>query len=109
MTAFSERSQRSILIPLDSFYRLIPADREYLWELMLGEETDWSPRERLRVEAAIERGDLWLALHEQREDRFVISLSMESPDNVLRVEFPSYVSLRLAVECVANVFDKISA
>lgn len=100
--------KRSVLIPLQTFYRLIPADQNYLWELMLAEENDWSPRERQRVEAAIDRGDLWLAYHEQKEDSFVISLSTESPDNTLRVEFPNYVNLRLAVECVANVFDKIS-
>lgn len=79
-----------------------------MWELMLSEEDNWSPRERHRVDAAIDRGDLWFALHEQKEDSFVITLPTESPDSTLRIEFPSYVSLRLAAECASHVFDKIS-
>lgn len=99
---------RSILIPLQTFYRLIPADQNYLWELMLAEEASWSPREKQRVEDAIDRGDLWFAFLERKQDSFVISLSAESPDNFLRLEFPSYVSLKLAVECASFVFDRIS-
>jgi hypothetical protein len=99
-------SARHILIPLGEFCD--HRDAEYLWELMLCPESEWSERERKRVERVIDEGLLWSASREDDPERDQFSLhSTDGQGRPVMLTLPNYVSERHAAEMMGHILDRL--
>lgn len=97
--------KRTILIPCAGFE--ISEDREYLWELMFIDPSEYSPREKARVDKAMIWGLLYHADYIVKEETFVLVSDLGDPDTRVSIEFPGFVSLRLAVIALNAAVDKL--
>lgn len=97
---------RRILVPLGYFNDTPGA--QYVWEVILADESEWSERERRRVQAFIDEGLLWSASIEDDEanDRKTVTSSTGQGAPV-SLTVPNFVSDRLLAEMMGQVLDRL--
>lgn len=70
-------------------------------ELMFVEMSEWSSRERARMEKAMDFGELYPATLELLEnDSYRIVTDLGAPDAIVAFEFPSFVELKQAAKVI---------
>lgn len=97
--------KRTILIPCSGFEE--SKDCEYLWDLLFIDPSEYSPREAAKVDEAMTYGLVYHAEHVVQEDTFLLVSDLGDPDSKFGMEFPNFVSLKLAAIAMAAAVDKL--
>lgn len=97
--------KRTILIPCSGFEN--SKDCEYLWDLLFIDPSEYSPREAAKVDEAMTYGLVYHAEHVVQEDTFLLVSDLGDPDSKFGMEFPNFVSLKLAAIAMAAAVDKL--
>lgn len=97
--------KRNILIPCAGYEDY--SSMWLLWDLMFIEPSEWSIREHKWIQEAMNNGILYHATHEVMEDSFKLTSDLGDPNDKFSIEFPNFVSLKLAAITMATAVDKL--
>lgn len=97
--------KRTILIPCSDFEA--SEDCKYLWDLLFVDRSEYSSREAAVINKAMDYGLVYPADYIVKEETFVLVSDLGDPGTKVSVEFPGFVSLKIASIAMAAVIDKL--